>query len=73
MTDRTSCLYVCVTSLVVLAVQLHVLTPTQTVTLVCDATPDVVGDRRDSMTSFLSDVTSAAVGVDLIRDCETRQ
>ena len=51
--------------------QVHVLTPDQTVTLVCNATPDVVGGRRDLMTSFLSDVTSADVRVDLIQQCET--
>ena len=56
-----------------LCYQVHILTTRQTITLVCDVTPDVVGSRRDSLTSFLSDVTSADVTVDLIRHCYTSQ
>lgn len=49
--------------------QVHVLTVNQTLIVVCNATSDVVALTRRSMTSFLSDVTSADVSVDTIRQC----
>jgi len=51
--------------------QVYLLQVNQSVTVVCNSTADVVGDRKHSMTSFLSDVTSADVTVDLIRPCHT--
>jgi len=53
----------------VCGLQVHVLTSRENIIVLCNHTPDIVGNTRHSMTSFLSDVTSADVTVDTIRQC----